>query len=515
MKRILSLLMTFAILTATLITPFPTVHAVTANKEIDVYFIAGQSNAAGCSYWETITEPKDAYSQGYSNVLYLGCSMNNYSESGVFVTTPTPVKQGTGMSASHFGAELGMAEYLSQYYNVNSGKYAVIIKYGVNSSSLDGSRSAQWGSWLAPSLESQGYSVFDGGVNFYDKLLDTLQNGISALNAAGYTTLNYKGFYWSQGETESGDMERAKNYSKFLGALIDDFRQDLYQITGNQQDLNLPFLISEICPSFNESTALPDGTSSSASINMLVSQQRLVASSKGNVKTLDTTVYTIKNGSYGCRDIWHYGGDAMIDIGNRVGQMLYGRGVIANVTDGNKTPTGCSATVLGNADGTVTVSWHVPENYTIESIWLNGQNITSHVSGDSYTVSKALADELAQFTVQLYKASSKLDVAVLQSKLKLVIENTDGTAIVYDPEAPRSFIFEDGTVVRFKLFAERAGYFPACVKCNGIELQKDKDGFYTVTIDGDCALEIRHTRVQTLSVDLDIMLFNPKNPLGK
>lgn len=517
MKRFFSLLMTLAILTVTLVTPFPvsTVLAAPADKEIDVYFIAGQSNAAGCSHNDTITAPSNAYAEGYSNVLYLGCAMSNQSETGMIVSTLTPAKLGMGINSSHFGAEVGMAEYLSQYYNTNSGKYAVIIKYAVPSASLDGTKSAQWGSWLAPSLESQGYSVFAGGVNFYSRLLDTVESSIATLRSAGYTTLNYKGLYWSQGESEAMDINRAKDYSKLLGALVDDFRQDLYEITGNQQDLKLPFLISEICPTINENTMLADGSSSSPAINTVVSQQRLVAASKENVKTLDTTVYTIKNGSYGCRDVWHYGGDAMIDIGNRVAQILYARGVIATVTDGNKTPVGCSATVLGNADGTVTVSWHIPENYTIQSISLNGQNITNQVTGDSYTVSTALADELAQFTVQLYKTSSKLNVVVLQSKLKLVIENTDGTAIVYDPEAPRSFIFEDGTVVRFKLFAERAGYFPACVKCNGIELQKDKDGFYTVTIDGDCALEIRHTRVQTLSVDLDIMLFNPKNPLGK
>ena len=517
MKRIFSLLMTLAMLTASLTVPFPaeTVTASSPEKEIDVYFIAGQSNAAGCSHNETITDLKPAYTEGHSNVLYLGCAMSNQSETGLIVDALTSAKLGMGINTSHFGAEVGMAEFLSQYYNANSGKYAVIVKYAVPSASLDGSQSAAWGSWLAPSLESQGYAVFDGGVNFYYRLLNTVESSISTLNAAGYTKLNYKGFYWSQGESEAMDMNRAKTYSKLLGALVDDFRNDLYDITGNEQDLKLPFLISEICPTINGNEMLSNGSSTSPAINKVVEQQRLVASTKENVKTLNTTVYTIKNGEFGCRDVWHYGGDAMIDIGNRVGQTLYGRGVTATVTDGNKTPKGCSATVLGNADGSVTVSWDVPQNYTIQSISLNGNEITDQVQGNSFTVSKALADETAQFTVQLYKVSSRLNVAVLQSKLKLVFENADGSATVYDPQAPRTMIYEDGTVVRFKLFVERKGYFPACVKCNGIELQKDADGFYSVTIDGDSALEIRHTRVQTLSVDLDIMLFNPKNPLGK
>ncbi len=516
MKRLLSLLMTLTVLLAALVTPFPsTVLATSAEKEIDVYFIAGQSNAAGCSHVDTVTESKTFYIEGYSNVLYLGCAMSNQSETGLIVTEPTPAKLGMGINTAHFGAEVGMAEFLSQYYNANSGKYAVIIKYAVPSASLDGSQSAAWGSWLAPSLESEGYAVFNGGVNFYGRLLDTVESSFSTLEAEGFTKLNCKGLYWSQGESEAMDLNRANVYSILLGALVDDFRRDLYEITGNQQDLKLPFLISEICPTINDNEMLSNGTSTSPAINKVVEQQRLVASVKENVKTLDTTVYTIRNGEFGCRDVWHYGGDAMIDIGNRVGQTLYGRGVTATVTDGNKTPKGCSATVLGNADGSVTVSWEIPQNYTVQAIFLNGNEITDEVQGTSFTVSKELADELAQFTVRLYKASSKLEVAVLQSKLKLVFENADGTALVYDPQAPQTMIYEDGTTVRFKLFAERKGYFPACVKCNGAELQKDAEGFYTVTVDGDSSLEIRHTRVQALSADLSIMLFNPKNPLGK
>ena len=514
MKRFCIFLLTLALLIPHAALP-SAVSADADGKSIDVYFIAGQSNAAGCSFCATVTDQKGAYLDGYSNVLYLGCALNNHSETGVIVSTPTPVQFGTGMSASHFGAEVGMAEYLSQYYNANSGKTAVIIKYGVNSSSLDGTYAAHWGSWLAPSLLDEGYSIFDGGVNFYDKLQDTLDDSIAALQAAGYTELNYKGFYWSQGESESTDATRAERYATLLSALITDFRGDLYARTKNPQDLKLPFLISEICPSFNQNTMLPDGTSSSPSINTVVALQRQVAADMENVSTLDTTVYTIKNGEFGCRDVWHYGGDAMIDIGNRVGASLYGRGVIASITDGAITPGGCSVKVQGNRDDSVTVSWKLPQSYTVEAILLNGADIANTVAGSRVTISKELADQTAQLVVLLRRVSSRMYVSVLQSKLTLVLENADGSATVYDPNSPAAFVYEDGSVVRFKLFAERAGYYPACVKCNGEELKKDADGFYSFRIEGDSYLEIRHTRVQTLSVDLGIMLFNPNNPLGK
>ena len=260
---------------------------------------------------------------------------------------------------------------------------------------------------------------------------------------------------------------------------------------------------------------LPDGTSSSPSINTVVALQRQVAADMENVSTLDTTVYTIKNGEFGCRDVWHYGGDAMIDIGNRVGASLYGRGVTASITDGAITPGGCSVKVQGNRDDSVTVSWKIPQSYTVEAILLNGADIAKTVAGSRVTISKELADQTAQLVVLLRRVSSRMYVSVLQSKLTLVLENADGSATVYDPNSPAAFIYEDGSVVRFKLFAERAGYYPACVKCNGEELKKDADGFYSFKAEGDSYLEIRHTRVQTLSVDLSIMLFNPNNPLGK
>ena len=516
MKRIYAFLLTLCLLMPYITASLPRAASAqsTTEKEIDVYLIAGQSNAAGCTFADTVTSPKAAYTSGYSNVLYLGCAMSNQSETGMIITEPTRARFGMGIDASHFGAEVGMAEYLSQYYNTNSGKYAVIIKYAVPSSSLDGSRSAQWGAWLAPSLLDEGYRVFDGGVNFYHRLLDTVESSISTLHTAGYTSLNFKGFYWSQGESEAMDMNRASVYSKLLGALINDFRQDLYDLTGNQNDLKLPFLISEICPTFDNNTMLPNGTSSSPSINKVVEQQRLVASTIEQVSTLDTTVYTIKNGQFGCRDVWHYGGDAMINIGNRVGAALYGRGVVASVTDGQETPVGCTVKILGNADGSATVTWKIPQNYSVESLEVNGQTVAVPQS-NSFTVSKELADNVASLTVRVKRTSSKLSVSVLQSKLKLVVENADGSATVYDPQSYTTFVYRDGETVRFKLFAERAGYYPASVQCNGVELKKDSDGFYSFAVAGDCYLEIRHTRVQALSVDLSIMLFNPKNPLGK
>ena len=104
MKKFLSLLMSLCMLMPMIVSTILPITAADSNgttasagDEIDVYFIAGQSNAGGCSFCNTITNPKTEYTTGYENVLYLGCALNNHSETGVIVTEPLPVRLGLGM----------------------------------------------------------------------------------------------------------------------------------------------------------------------------------------------------------------------------------------------------------------------------------------------------------------------------------------------------------------------------------------------------------------------------------
>ncbi|MCQ2399912.1 MAG: hypothetical protein MJ072_05355, partial [Clostridia bacterium] len=68
MKKILSLLLSFSLLISAFgIMNFGSLKKADASvKEIDVYFIAGQSNAAGQTQYSTITTTaKPEYSSGY------------------------------------------------------------------------------------------------------------------------------------------------------------------------------------------------------------------------------------------------------------------------------------------------------------------------------------------------------------------------------------------------------------------------------------------------------------------
>ena len=101
--------------------------------EIDVYFIAGQSNASGYSLFreEDVTDP--ALFAGYDYVLYAGNSRCADAERRAVnrVLPLCKTKIGYGYDQRHFGPEAGMAQAFSAEYNEKSGKKACIVKYAV------------------------------------------------------------------------------------------------------------------------------------------------------------------------------------------------------------------------------------------------------------------------------------------------------------------------------------------------------------------------------------------------
>ena len=326
------------------------------DKEIDVYFIAGQSNAAGCSDFyredlktlnlsEKYASKADTYINGFDNVFYFGYATEVNKSINTKFTKLTPVKTCMGVTKTHdFGAELGMAEYMNSYY-ANSNKKAVIIKYAVCASALLGQSSA-FGEWSAPSYPNPSLGK---DLNLYENMIGTqsgdyedgmLFDALVAIEEAGFNKVNYKGLYWSQGESDAGRT----NYGYALKALINDFRKDINKVSNAYKNYSehfsfesseeMPFLISEIAPTQSGAQLKEDGTSTDQNINLIVNQQRAVASEMSNVSTLPTANYIIKNeyekwrsstndGISYCADQWHYNGDDMLTIGNEVGNILY------------------------------------------------------------------------------------------------------------------------------------------------------------------------------------------------
>ena len=384
MKKIIAVLVMVMICCMTLaVGGFITDKSDVANADsitgADVYFIAGQSNAAGCSDFyrndnatynlsgEWLKKAKNAkYTNGFANVSYFGFGGVSSSESGGtrFLTELVPVKVAQGSNyVSEFGPELGMAEYLSTHYgpgSENPNRVAVIVKYAVGAASLIGESGASWCSWCAPSYQkANNITIF--GQDLYHNMVGTssdystgvVYKAFNAMKAKGYTDIDLKGFYWSQGEAECNSSDYAK-HGPALEAFITDMRKDLDLVSSSFMSTNtsvniagatdLDFLISEIAPTFGGSytlngttyntTKLPDGTSSNPFIREVVKAQQSVAQKLSNVYTLPTRDYTIFNesanlgifkedGKSYCGDQWHYNADDMLAIGNEVSRTLY------------------------------------------------------------------------------------------------------------------------------------------------------------------------------------------------
>lgn len=192
-------------------------------KKIDVYLIAGQSNAVGCT--KTSTLPSDFKGETFDKV-YL------YQE-GNFCPTYygkliKGVHLGMGCNEDHMGIEYGIAKYIQEH----SDNEAVLIRYGYGGSNayLDWQPSPLW----------KDSPTFIGQYGFHYKTwAQTVVNGLSLLIKNGFLPV-IKGVAWMQGESDADKSQQiAEDYYENLCNLIYTMRTEL-------RLPQLPFAIGEI-----------------------------------------------------------------------------------------------------------------------------------------------------------------------------------------------------------------------------------------------------------------------------
>lgn len=220
---------------------------------LDIYLIAGQSNAAGCSSFTADFANSDPnFTNGYSNVLYHGVSAGGTDFATKRIYTNVPVKAGYGCGTGDIGPELGMAKVLSQVYNQETGKMAAIVKYGYGGTGLADTISGQnfpEGSWCPPSWLAEHGKVDEyksGGL--YRAFVMQIQSAISDYRALGYE-INIVGGYWMQGENDR--TKDVNTYAAMFECWVNDLRNDVYAITRDEADLKMPIMVGEISDYFN------------------------------------------------------------------------------------------------------------------------------------------------------------------------------------------------------------------------------------------------------------------------
>ncbi len=320
-------------------------------KEIDIYFIAGQSNANGTT---KITNGDEIYNdfpelkQGVPYVHYAGNSRSDANGSVVNRKIDWQgVKLGFGYKSdgTRMGPEVGMAKVFSTYYNAESGKECGIIKMahgGVGLCNTGGSGSNAYGDWSPPSYSRWPDENLAMGNKYiggcYRAFMDEVEQRLSELKEyGGYTKINIKGLYWMQGCNDTWRYKSDKlSYPKAFACLVSDMRRDIAEIvTAIQEDdggaSQMPFFIGTISRTYRMRNDDPNGTpEATAARNMpFIEMQKKLAEDNENCYVVDNSVYDVMRWDYEQNkavvvgtDEAHWGQADCYTIGQNVGKMM-------------------------------------------------------------------------------------------------------------------------------------------------------------------------------------------------
>lgn len=301
------------------------------SKVLDLYLVAGQSNAAGSTKISSTAEifefaPELKY--GFSKVLYSG-------------TIPTPgaprvinwkkTTYGLGRTSEHMGPEAGMAKAFSAYYNKETGRTAGIVKYALGGTSIRNWSSANW---VPPSYQSQlpASSVTEATGALYRGFLEQVEKSVSDAAKLGYTSVRICGLYWMQG---CADRAEPNLYQEIFFCFVRDVRKDVSKImkryTNSDDDCgasDMPIIVGTISQTYDLSSATAEQTN----IKFIAMQKRFEDIIR-NCYVVDNSGYKVsewKNGQIVVlgSDKYHWKQADALEIGENVGKaMLYCAGV--------------------------------------------------------------------------------------------------------------------------------------------------------------------------------------------
>ena len=289
------------------------------NKEIDVYLVAGQSNASGCTNvnLDTAAAADPNYLYGYNNIWYAGNAGANWKHE----VNLGLARVGLGEDAGKMGPEIGMAEALSAYYNTESGKEAAIIKYAVGGTNLldnVGGLNASDGNWCPPTYfetHNKVSATLSGGL--YTKFFIEFDKQWSILKAMGYTPV-VKGLYWMQGEADKGSPSQ---YLEVFEMFAADIRKDLTAHSG-QDCSEMPIFIGEISRTSGDASPATVNTN-----NAFIAMQRTIPAHVNDTYViesgdLDINIWQNNQNVVVGSDTWHWSWQDAIKIGNMVGESI-------------------------------------------------------------------------------------------------------------------------------------------------------------------------------------------------
>lgn len=234
-----------------------------AETALDIYLLAGQSNASGSTRIATAGEgERDANT--YRNVWYY------YSRQDVDGTNQAsrmdyrPVTEGLGYDEEHIGPELGMARVLNEKYT--GSRKALILKVAAGGTSLlmNERTMSNWGqsgqkyflqrgSWYPSSLKDGEPMDSVSPTGFLTRQLRrTIDTVYRELLEKGFLPENirFKALCWMQGEE---DRSHTRNYYTYFPAFAEEIRGQITETTGTDHSA-MPVIMGEISESFSSAS---------------------------------------------------------------------------------------------------------------------------------------------------------------------------------------------------------------------------------------------------------------------
>lgn len=182
-----------------------TTVAVAANisfaEDLDLFIIAGQSNAQG---WQgdATHYPKDTEGLDQS-IRFYWVTPGHSSSDGKWTTMKA---QGGRFPQGHFGLEVTFARFLKK-----AGYNPSIFKYSLGSTSIAKD-------WNGP-----------GDGKMYDQMVKEFEKALSLIRDEGHKA-NVRGFIWIQGESDAMTPVMAEAYKGRLKKLIDNIRNNVTKV---------------------------------------------------------------------------------------------------------------------------------------------------------------------------------------------------------------------------------------------------------------------------------------------
>jgi len=286
----------------------PSKYALKSTDTVDIYLIAGQSNAAGYSTVANLsTGKKDQYPET-PHVTFCGEIDDR------FVTDiTTPVTFGLGPSINHFGPEVGMAKMIEK---ANPNSLSTIVKTAYGGSWLYDYRadavSQKYGNWCSPSMRDASADPNITG-KAYDAFIRNITDAVKYYKDNG-TQVRLGGMLWIQGEQESGQANSSE-YGEHLEALITDLRID-FSTLFDYNATTAPFVIGKISSTF---------AGGHLGVDNVRQCEENVAAKMSDVYALET--YEIVDPATGlpkkgCYDKYHFASDDMLLIGERTATLM-------------------------------------------------------------------------------------------------------------------------------------------------------------------------------------------------